>query len=101
MWGGGSGTGNDPGGGTNWVGSIKMIYYYMGNGTQSCLTLCPHGLWPIRLLCPWNFPGKNTLVGCHILLQGIFPTQGSNPSLLHLLHWQAEFLLLATWEAPR
>ena len=34
-----------------------------------------------RLLCPWDSPGKNTGVGCHALLQGIFPTQGSNPSL--------------------
>ena len=31
-----------------------------------------------RLLCPWDFPGKDTGVGCHFLLQGIFPTQGSN-----------------------
>ena len=37
-----------------------------------------NGVQPTRLLCPWNFPGKNTGVGCHILLQGIFPTQGSN-----------------------
>ena len=36
-----------------------------------------------RLLCPWDFPGKNTGVGSHLLLQGIFPTQGSNPGLLH------------------
>ena len=43
----------------------------------------PHGLWPCRLLCPWNSPGKNTGVGCHSLLQGIFPTQGSNPGFLH------------------
>ena len=35
------------------------------------------------LLCPWDFPGKNTRVGCHFLLQGIFPTQGLNPSLPH------------------
>ena len=35
------------------------------------------------LLCPWNSPGKNTRVGCHSLLQGIFPTQVSNPGLLH------------------
>ena len=33
-------------------------------------------------LCPWDSPGKNTGVGCHFLLQGIFPTQGSNPSVL-------------------
>ena len=32
---------------------------------------------------PWDFPGKNTGVDCHFLLQGIFLTQGSNPSLLH------------------
>ena len=41
----------------------------------------PYGLYPTRLLCPWNFPGKNTEEGCHALLQGILPTQGSNPSL--------------------
>ena len=34
-------------------------------------------------LCPWDFPGKNTRMGCHFLLQGIFPTQRSNPYLLH------------------
>ena len=33
-------------------------------------------------------PGKNTGVGCYDLFQGIFPTQGSNLHLLHLLHWQ-------------
>jgi len=48
-----------------------------------------------RLLCPWNFPGKNSGVGCHFLVMGIFPTQGSNPSVLHLLHWQADSLPLA------
>ena len=37
-----------------------------------------------RLLCPWNFPGKNAIVGCHSLLQGIFLTQGLNLHLLHL-----------------
>ena len=42
-----------------------------------------HGLQPTRLLCPWDCPGKNTGVGSHSLLQGIFPTQGSNPNLLH------------------
>ena len=39
---------------------------------------------PARLLCPWDPPGNNTGVDCHALLQGIFPTQGSNPYLLHL-----------------
>ena len=36
-------------------------------------SLRPHGLWPARLLCPWDFPGKNTEVGCHFLFRGIFP----------------------------
>ena len=51
-------------------------------------SLLPHGLQPTRLLCPWDSPSKNTGVGCHFLLQGIFLTQGSNPHLLHLLPWQ-------------
>ena len=38
-------------------------------------------------LCPWDSPSKNTGVGCHALLQGIFPSQGSNTCLLRLLHW--------------
>ena len=53
-------------------------------------TLSPPG----RLLYPWDSPGKNTGVGCHFLLQGIFPTQGLNPFLLHcrwiLYHWAAK-----------
>ena len=44
--------------------------------------LQPHGLQSTRLLCSWDSPGKNSGVGCHALLQGIFPTQGSNPCLL-------------------
>ena len=43
---------------------------------QSCLTLRPRGLWPTRLLCRWDSPGKNTRVGCHFLFQGTFLTQG-------------------------
>ena len=41
-----------------------------------------YGLQPTKFLWPRDFPGKNTGVGCHFLLQGIFPTQGSNPCLL-------------------
>ena len=48
-----------------------------------CVLSCGQQLLPARLLRPWNFPGKDTGVGCHFLLQGIFPTQGSNPGLLH------------------
>ena len=46
-------------------------------------SLQPHGLQPTRLLCPWDSPGKNTGVGCHSLLQGIFSTQGQNLDLQH------------------
>ena len=53
------------------------------------LSRVPHGLQPTRLLCPWDFPGKSTGVGCHFLLQEIFPTQRSNP---HVLHWQVDSL---------
>ena len=57
---------------------------------QSFLTLLrPHGLQPGRLLCPWDFPAKNTGVGCHALLQGILPTQEPNQ---HLLHWRVNSL---------
>ena len=43
----------------------------------------PYELYPAGFLCPWDSPGKNTGVGYHALFQGIFPTQGSNLSLLH------------------
>ena len=67
--------------------------------TQLCSnSLRPQGLQPARLLCPWDSPGKNTGEGCHSLLQGIFPTQGSNP---HLLPWQAGRLPLNLLGSPR
>ena len=51
---------------------------------QSCLTFCnPVNCSPTKLLCPWDSPGKNTGVGSHSLLQGIFPTQGWDLGLLH------------------
>ena len=62
-------------------------------------SLRPHGLQPARPLRPWDFLGKNTGEGCHFLLQGIFPTQGSNLHLLRPLHWQAGSLPLSHWEA--
>ena len=58
-------------------------------------SLRPHEMQPTRLLCSWDSPGKITGVGCHALLQGIFPTQGSNPGISYvscfgrwvLYHW--------------
>ena len=72
------------------MGMFVLSHSVMPNSLQ------PHGLYATRLLCPWNFPGKNTTVSCHFLLQGIFPTQGSN--LLWLLHWQVDSLPLSHLE---
>ena len=63
-------------------------------------SLRPHRLQPARLFRLWDFPGNSTGVDCHFLLQGIFPTQGSNPGLphcrqrlYHLSHQGSPFLL--------
>ena len=60
---------------------------------HSYLTLCY--LSPARLLCSWDFPGKNTGMGYHAPLQGIFLTQELNPRILCLFHWQMDSLPLA------
>ena len=71
--------------------------------TQSLMvsnSLWPHRLYPSRLLCLWNFPGKNTGVSCHFLLQGIFPTQGSkSPALEGRSRHTHNFLPLAIGDA--
>ena len=61
-------------------------------------SLQPHGPQPTRLLCPWDFPSKNTGVGRHVLPQGIFPIQGSNS---HLLHHRWILYLLSHWRCSR
>ena len=54
---------------------IKAIYDKKESEiAQLCPTLC-NPMEPARLLHPWDFPGKNTEVGCYFLLQGIFLTQ--------------------------
>ena len=69
--------------------------------TQFFPTLRSYGLWPARFLCPWNFPGKNTGMGCQFLYQGIFSTQGSKMCLLHLWHWQVDsFTAMPLWKFP-
>ena len=63
-----------------WIYTMKVKVL----AAQSCLTLCSLvGCSLAMLLCPWNSPGKDTGVGWHSFLQGIFPTQGWNLSLLH------------------
>ena len=49
-------------------------------------SLGPHRLQPTKFLCPWDSPSKKTGLGCHDLLQGIFPTPASNLCFLYLLH---------------
>ena len=70
---------------------------------HTCVCLCSLSCgqffvtsWTVAcwLLCPWNIPYKNTRAGYHFILQRIFLTQGLNPSLLLLLHWQENFLPL-------
>ena len=61
------------------------------------LFVTPMDCSPTKLLCPWDSPGKNTRVGCHALLQGIFPTEVLN---LCLLHWQADSLPLTHLGSP-
>ena len=63
-------------------------------------SLWPRGLWPARLLGPWDFPGKNTGAGYHFPFQQIFPTWDQT-HFSHLLHWLAGSLpLVPTWEVP-
>ena len=62
---------------------IKSFHYFEVKLLSHVQLLRPHGLQLTRLLCPWNFLGKSTGVGCHFLLQGIFPSQGWNRGLPH------------------
>ena len=61
-------------------------------------SLQPHELQPARLLCLRNFPGKNTGVCSHFLLQGIFSSQGWNP---YLLHWLVDSVPLSYLRSPK
>ena len=62
--------------------SLGMYAYMLSPFSHVWLFATP---WTVahQVLCPWDSPGKNTGVGCHFLLQGIFPTQRSNPGLPH------------------
>ena len=80
-----------------WLELFKKSLYSVYACSVLSDSFWPHELWSARLLCPWDSPGKNIGVGCHFLLQGIFPTQGSNP---RLLHWQADSLPLSHLGMP-
>ena len=77
------------------------LFSYLCVCAQSCLTFCdPRNCSPPGSTVDGIFPGKNTGVGCHFLLQGIFPNQGLNPGLLCLWHWQADSLPLCHLGSP-
>ena len=92
-----------------------MFSLYMCLVAQSCPTLCnPKDCSPPGSSVYGDSPGKSTGVGCHALLQGIFPTQGLNPGLLHYrrilyhLSYQgspmfsvALFIKAKTWKQPK
>ena len=81
---------------------IYNYYQYCCLVAKLCSALLrPYGLLlPIRLHCPWYFPGKNTGAGCHFLLQRIFPTQDSN--CISCNSWIGRWVLYSwvTREAP-
>ena len=73
----------------SWAETRISRCYYPYHGSQTAQGMRSRvrlfaATWTVaaRLLCLWSFPGKNTGVGCHVLLQGIFPTQGLNLCLL-------------------
>ena len=78
---------------------IHIVCVCVCSVTQSYLTFCDP-MEPTRLLCPWDFPGKNTGASCHFLLQAIFLTQESNLCLLCLLNCQADSLPLHHLGSP-
>ena len=90
------------------IQSSKLAASYLENAvviflvTKLCPALLqPHELYSASLICPWDSPGKNAGVGCHFLLQGIFPTQGLNLCLLHLLHQKEDSLPLSHLGSPQ
>ena len=83
--------------------NISDDFSYLSHGcvlsrSQVQLFATHHVLQPARLLCLWDFPGKDTGVGCHFLLQEVFLTQGSKPGLLH---YRGIIYHLSHRESPR
>ena len=77
------------------------VYMCVCVSAQLCLTLQPPGLYPTRLFCPWDFPGKNTAVGCHFPSPGrTLSDPGIQPTSPMIPAWAGGFLTTsATWEA--
>ena len=83
------------------MGMVYNIAFRKGKSVHRSVmsnSLQPQGLPPPRLLCPWNFSGRNAGVGSHSLLQGFFLTQGSK---LGLQRGRQIFIVWATRKNPR
>ena len=80
----------------------QILYHWATRESESeSHSVVSNSLQPHGLYSPWNSPDQNTGVGCHFLLQGIFLTQESNPSLLHLLHCRLILYQLSHKGSPR
>ena len=94
---------------------FSKLFQHNGNKCIVCSSCCcccsqvasvrsdslqTYELQPASLLCPWNSLGKNIGVGCHALLQGIFPFQGLNSSCMSPALAGGFFTTSAAWEAP-
>ena len=73
------------------MASLFLIGSWLTDGESESHSVVSNSLRSYRLYSPWNSPGQNTGAGSLSLLQGIFPTQGSNPGLLHC--WQILYQL--------
>ena len=82
------------------ITQIHLRFFVVRSLSHIQLIATPWTVSPTRLLCSWDSPGKNTKVGCHFLLYGIFPIQRSNPCLLCLLHGQVSSLPLSQQGSP-
>ena len=65
-----------------WTPRTDLLFFIVSKVSES-RSVVSDSLWSHGLYSPWNSPGQNTGVGSLSLLQGIFPTQGLNPGLLH------------------
>ena len=82
------------------ITQIHLRFFVVRSLSHVQLIATPWTVLPTRLLCSWDSPGKNTKVGCYLLLYGILPIQGSNPYLLCLLHGQVSSLSLSHQGSP-
>ena len=81
--------------------SFNMSVCVLGGSIVSD-SLRHHGLYSTRLLCLWHYPSKNSVVGCHFLLLGIFPIPRIKPASPAAPALTGEFFITSvTWEAPQ